>query len=495
MKNKLNLLPLILLTLLALSIMPSLYAQNNIQLRVVRGKIDTVLTRVHYVVGVATPGSVITINNLPVKQYSTGSFGAELNLDEGPNTITVKATSGGYEEVETFWVYFKKPLIVSKEDQMEFYPKPLIKTKKGAYLNYGAGADRLGGAKINFLAEGIKMELMDSVNNLYKVRLSEQNYAFIPKQFTERVPFGVKPPFSLTGSWSVSNIGKADRVRVSLENRQPYTIYRELDPNKLVIDIYGAHCNSNWITQYLDLKAIEYVHLRQTSSDIFSVIIKLRDNFSWGYSVDYVGNSLDITIRHTPDAITVPSRASLKGLIIGVDAGHGGVASGAVSPSGIKEKDLNLTMSYMLKEELEKRGAKVVMSRTEDVDVAMQDRLDIFKRAGIDLMLSIHCNAGGNPLKPMGTSTYYRHIEYRTLAETILKRLLELNLPNFGLIGNFNFSLNSPTEFPTVLVETLFMSSLPDEEQLSDEKFLKEMMVKVAKGLEDYVKDVKKSLK
>ncbi len=489
MKNKLNLLPLILLTLFFVS---SSYAQDNIQLRVVRGKSDTVFTRVHYIVGAAIPGSVITINNLPVKQYSTGSFGAELILEEGANSITVKAVSGDSEQIDTFSVYFKKPIITSTDHPMVFYPKPVIKTKKGAYLNYGAGADRLGGAKINFLAEGIKMELMDSINNLYKVRLSENNYAFIPKLLTERLPFGVAPSLSLTGSWSVSNIGKADRIRVSLENRQPYTIYRELHPNRIVIDIYGAQCNSNWITQYLDLKAIEYVHLRQSSSDIFSVIIKLKDNFSWGYSVDYVGNSLDITIKHTPDAIALTSRPSLKGLVIGVDAGHGGSASGAVSPSGIKEKDLNLTMSYMLKEELEKRGAKVVMSRTEDVDVAMQDRLDIFKRAGIDLMLSIHCNAGGNPLKPMGTSTYYRHIEYRALAEIILKRLLELDLPNFGLVGNFNFSLNSPTEFPTVLVETLFMSSLPDEEQLSDVNFLKEMMVKVTKGLEDYVKEVKK---
>lgn len=489
MKTNLNLLLTLLLTLILL---PFAYSQSNNNLRVVRGKTDTVTTSTHYVVGVAAPGSSIYVNDQPVKQYSTGSFGVELTLKEGDNPITVRATLGATDMSESFTVFYKKAILVPREDPITFFPKLVVKTKKGAYLNYGAGEDRLGGAKINFLAEGIKMELIDSMKNLYKVKLSENTYAFIPKHLTDKVPFGVAPPYSLTSSWSVSNSGKADRVRISLENRQPYTIHRDLDPNKLIIDIHGAACNSNWITQYLDLKAIDYVHLQQRASDVFSVIIKLKEAFSWGYTVDYVGNSLDITIKHTPEAIANSSKPSLKGLVFGVDAGHGGSASGAVSPSGIKEKDLNLDMVFMLKEELEKRGARVVLSRSEDVDVAMQERLDIFKRENIDLMVSIHCNAGGNPLKPMGTSTYYRHIEYRTLAEVILRRLLELDVINFGLVGNFNFSLNAPIEFPTVLVETLFMSSLPDEAMIADSAFRREMMVRVAKGLEDYVKLVKK---
>ena len=178
-----------------------------------------------------------------------------------------------------------------------------------------------------------------------------------------------------------------------------------------------------------------------------------------------------------------------------MDAGHGGSATGAVSPSGIQEKNLNLDMAYVLKEELEKRGAKVVLSRKEDVDVAMLERVTTFRNENIDLMVSIHCNAGGTPLKPMGTSTYYRHIEYRALAETILKRLTEMNVVNFGLVGNFNFSLNAPSDFPTVLVETMFMSSLPDEEKIADPAFRKEMMLKVVKGLEDYIKLVKGEFK
>lgn len=492
MKTNLNLLFTILLTLGFVTVANS---QSNNALKIVRGKSDTVTTSLHYIVGVAAPGSEVYVNDQPVKQYTTGSFGTELTLKEGDNPITVKVKSGAGETVENFSVYFKKPIIKPLAERVTFFPGRVVKTKAGAYLNYGAGEDRLGGAKINFLAEGIKMEVIDSVNNLYQVKLSDNRYAFIPKSFTEFTTFGTEPTKSLSGSWSVVNTGKSDRIRISLDNRQPYTIYRELDPNILVVEIHGTKCNSNWITQYLNLKVIEYVHLRQSESDVLSVIIKLKDKYSWGYSVDYSGSALDINIKHTPATILQSSKQTFKGLVFGVDAGHGGSATGAVSPSGIQEKNLNLDMAYVLKDELEKRGAKVVLSRKEDVDVAMLERVTTFRNENIDLMVSIHCNAGGTPLKPMGTSTYYRHIEYRALAETILKRLTEMNVVNFGLVGNFNFSLNAPSDFPTVLVETMFMSSLPDEEKIADPAFRKEMMLKVVKGLEDYIKLVKGEFK
>ncbi len=485
MKTNLKLVTVLVLTLIFSA---TAVAQNNSNLRIVRGKADTVFTPSHFITGVSVPGSAIYINDQTVKQYSTGSFGTELTLNEGDNQIIVRSVNGTTEELIKFTVHYKKAAPQQRTEAVPDYPNPVVRTKKGAYLNYGAGEDRLGGAKINFLAEGIKLELLDSVNNLYKVKLSESRYAFIPKQFTERLPLGSMPPFSLTSSWSVTNSGKADRIRIALQDRQPYIIYRESDPNRLMVEIHGAACNSNWITQYLDLKAVDYVHFRQISPDIFTAIIYLKDKYSWGYSVDYVGNSLDITIRHTP-------QPTLKGMVIGVDAGHGGSATGAVSTAGYREKDFNLNMAYILKEELEKRGASVVMSRSEDIDVSMQERTNIFKEANVDLVVSVHCNAGGHPLREMGTSTYYRHIEYRPLAETILKRLLELDVKNFGLIGNFNFSLNAPTEFPSVLVEALFMSSLPEEELLANPKFQKDMMLKVVKGLEDYLSAVKKSLK
>ncbi len=464
------------------------YSQQNNELKIIRGKADTVFSPQYTIVGATAPGSTITINGNEVKQYSTGSFGTELTLKEGANPISIKAVLNGFEQKSEYSVFFKLVKFVKKESPKTFYPGRVIITKEGAYLNYGAGKDRLGGAKINFIDSGIKMALADSVENLYKVKLSENRYAYIPKEYASFTEFGTEPAKSLTGSWSVSGGEKSDVVRIGLDAKLPYTVREELEPSRIVLDIFGAECNTNWITQYLNLSAIEYVDINQVDGDIFRVIIKLKDKYSWGYKVGYLGNSLVVTVKHTP-ALT------LKGMVIGLDPGHGGSANGAVSPSGIKEKELNLSMAYVLKEELEKKGATVVLSRSEDKDVSMSERKAIFDAANIDLLIAIHCNAGGNPLKPGGTSTYYKHIEYRPLAETILKRVLELEVNNFGLIGNFNFSMNAPTNYPSVLVETLFLSSLSDEEKMSNPEFRKELMKKVAKGLEDYLGMVKKSIR
>lgn len=459
-------------------------------IKVVSGKTDTVYRATHYVVGAASPGSEVLINGTVVKQYKTGSFGIELKLVEGVNPIEIRVKNNKEDLSEKFSVYYKlqqpKPVISDTNS----YHGMVVTTLPGAYLNYGAGEDRLGGAKINFISEGVNLAVIDSVNNLYKVRLSDSRYSYLPKEYAVKAPAGTKPPFSLTGSWSVTNSGKSDKVRISLDQRLPYTMTFELEPSRIVVDIHGAQCNSNWITQYLDLKSVEYVDFSQTESDVMRIAIKIKGNRCWGYSASYSGNALVIDVKHAPDP-------TLKGMTIGLDAGHGGSASGAVSPSGYKEKDLNLSMVYILKEELEKRGAKVVLSRKDDSDMNMTERKRIFKEAGIDMLISIHCNASGNPLVSGGTSTYYRHIEYRDLAKTILERLVKMDggIKNFGLVGNFNFSLNSPTEYPSALVETLFMSSLPDEEKITDPQFRKNMMIEVAGGIEDFLKIVKKENK
>ncbi|MCH5346037.1 MAG: N-acetylmuramoyl-L-alanine amidase, partial [Muribaculaceae bacterium] len=60
---------------------------------------------------------------------------------------------------------------------------------------------------------------------------------------------------------------------------------------------------------------------------------------------------------------------------------------------------------------------------------------------------------------------------------------------------NFNFSLNGPTDYPNMLVEGLFMSSLEEEAFLADPEFRTRMARQIFLGLEDYLKMVKKSLK
>lgn len=363
--------------------------------------------------------------------------------------------------------------------------EPMIVRTKGsdAFLNFGLGQDRLGGTKMGAIAEGVRMQALSKIGRNYKVRLSDNHIAYLPEEYAEVLPDGFFAAESLTGSWSVSSQGNTDRIVVSLTNRLPYASWQEINPSRIVVNLYGAVCNSNWITQYQSMKAVENVDCRQVEPDVFQILIDLKKDRHWGHKISYNGNSLVIDVKAKP-------AETLAGMVIGVDAGHGGPnANGAVSTTGIKEKDVNLDLAYMFKEEMEKRGAKVVMTRTADTDMSMAERKKILEDGKIDLLVSFHNNAGGSPLSPGGTSTYYRHIGFRPLSTAVINRVLELDVKNFGNIGNFNFSLNAPTEYPNVLVEVLFMSSLPDEELVADRAFMKKYVEKVALGMEDFMKE------
>ena len=449
---------------------------------------DTVSNSKYYVVCITDPGNLAAINGEQVKVYKTGAFGRELKLQEGDNPVDVTLFQGTNVETKRFNIYYKpssrRATAATPQPQEEdrlFY----VETKDLAYLQYGSGGDRLGGSKMGFLDPGIVLKVVGQIDDLYKVQLSTNRFAYIHQEDVEFTP---KSSHLLnTNNISISNQGSCDRIRLSLPEKLPYAARTSLDPTTINVDVFGAMNNSNWVTQYNETGMVEYLDLQQVESDVLRLVIKLKEKYCWGYSVHYDGNALLVDVKHTPDIL------SLKGLTIGLDAGHGGSALGAVSTTGIMEKDVNLSIVRELEKLLQKKGAKVVLSRTDDSDMTMTQRKRIFREAGIDLMVSIHNNAGGSPLVPMGASTYYKHITNRDLAATLLKHMLELNVPSFGLTGNFNFSLNMPTEYPNALVECLFMSSLPDEELLADPATHKKIAEKIVAGIEDYLQQVAES--
>lgn len=482
---------------MALSASFDAFAVNVGKIVVKRGNADTVYKAKHQIIGMADPGAEFKVNGKSVKAYKTGTWGVELQLQPGDNKITIDDNGAG-TSFNVFYSTTPKPAVkdLAKEaaeaEKLKFYPTSLtIETKKYAYLNYGAGTDRLGGAKINYLPEGISMYADAENENLYRVKLSQNRYAYIPKSQVE-----VKGKYSpardfmqdnviLSGSSFVTNAGDYDKVSIGLDGKRPYIVKEYTDPHRIVIDLYGVQCNSNWLTHRGPLKSVDHIDVESIDSDITRFTVYLKTKSSWGFTMDYEGNSLNLKIKHVPDQLY------LKNLTIGIDAGHGGPESnGAVGHSGMREKDMTLDMALLLKGILEKQGAKVVLSRDSDVGVSMRERQDKFIGGKADIVLSIHCNAGGSPLSLMGTSTYYRYDGYKPLAENILGYLTNMeNVKNFGMVGNFNFSLSAITDFPCVLVETLFISSLQEEEMLADPAFRQAMMENVAKGLADYIKE------
>lgn len=471
-------------------------ASAALPLRIYSGQADTVTTATQTIIAVTEPGATATINGKAVKVYKTGSFGDEISLVPGENTVTVTATKDGMTENRVFKIYRAEASQKQAKADDSFanemttpleHPRYIV-TKKGAYLQFGNGDDRLGGSKMGFIDEGIRLKADGVKGSLYRVALANSHFAYIPKEYT--APAETANPIFNTGSWSIINAGDRDRISIALPARLAYRYRTNLDPSTITIDLYGATDNSNWMTQRtLDLGMIDYVDFDQIDSDVYRVIIHLKDRYNWGFSVGYEGNNLTIDVRHRP------AKLSIDGLVIGLDAGHGGEFPGAISPSGLKEKDLNLDIVLKLRDMLERAGAKVVLTRDGDTGPSMTRRKEIWKNGGVQLAVSVHNNSGGSPLTSPGTAALFKHIFDRPLAEAIARRMLQLDVPFFGLVGNFNFSLNGPTDYPNMLVEGLFMSSLHEEELLADPEFRTRMARQIYLGIEDYLKTVKASLK
>jgi N-acetylmuramoyl-L-alanine amidase len=76
-----------------------------------------------------------------------------------------------------------------------------------------------------------------------------------------------------------------------------------------------------------------------------------------------------------------------------LDAGHGGAQEGALGPAGLFEKSLALDLALRLKAELERTGAEVLVTREQDVQLPLADRVSFSNHARPDLFLSLHANS------------------------------------------------------------------------------------------------------
>ena len=448
------------------------------------GERTTTTARVARIVGKTDPGAQARINGIDAKVYKTGCFGAEVELNEGDNAIVLEATKDGLTTTKTITMTRTAPEHKPKHEPVMHDVMFNVLTLKGAFLQYGNGTDRLGGSKMSYIDEDIPLKVVGDYANLYRVKLANNRFAFIQKELV-KMDLAAEVKTVNTSSISYGAHNNVDNVEIYLPCRLPYYTWTQLDPTTINVDLYGAMCNSNWISQHGELGMIDYIDFRQVESDVMRVVIKLKKKFAWGYSVNYRNNTLVVSVKHAPASL------ALKNLTIGLDAGHGGEYPGAVGNSGLQEKVVNLQLVNLVKEMLEAKGAKVVLTRSEDVNMEMWQRKQIFLENKVDIAFSIHNNAGGSPLVDQGSSTYYKHIVNRPLAATMLKHLTGIGLTDSGLTGNFNFSLNMPIEYPNTLLEVLYMSSLPDEEKLSDAAWRKKIAQAIVAGIEDYLNQAK----
>lgn len=234
---------------------------------------------------------------------------------------------------------------------------------------------------------------------------------------------------------------------------------------------------------------------QQVNPNQVQYIFNLKQNQQWGYKLRYEGTSLVLTLRHPPDFSTKKQKP-LSGIKILLDPGHGGKESGARGADGTLEKDVNLAVSKLLRNELIQRGATVVMSREDDRELSLPDRQKLIDTEEPNISLSVHYNSlpdDGDAEKTQGVGMFWYHPQAHSLASFLHNYIVaKLKRPTYGVFWN-NLALTRPASSPSVLMELGFMSNPNEFEWVTDAKEQKKLANAIASGIVEWFKQTKQS--
>ena len=186
----------------------------------------------------------------------------------------------------------------------------------------------------------------------------------------------------------------------------------------------------------------------------------------------------------------------LKGKTIVIDPGHGGTDPGAVGQQRTMEKDITLAVAMQAKALLEKSGANVVMTRTDDRDVfgpnasavdELKARANFANNGKTDVFVSIHINSA-TIADAGGTATYYYP---KTQYDLMLAQNMQDSLVRAGGlwdrgVNSANFYVIKRTLVPAVLLELAFISNPAEEKLMNTAQFQQRMGQAIVQGLDRF---------
>lgn len=399
----------------------------------------------------------LKINGQDVPLHSSGGFAYVVPLMDGENKFVISSD----DKYKLFTII--KPAIKSdgfQEPQFKKYDcvksgyivndrSPLRSTPVDAGIN-----------RIAHLQRNILLNIDGEQGGFYRIILENDRYGWVAKTNVKLSDNYTNTPAKLKG-FDFEETKNYYEFVFHLDKTVPYEI---IEGEKLTVKFFNVD-NENG-----------------TYSKEFPFTQKLI-----GYSGKYINNDFVWKIKKSPE---ISLKKPLKHIVITIDAGHGGDELGAIGCLGDKEKDINLKISKYLEENLKKRGADVIMTRTDDSYLGLNERVEISNYSNSDIFLSIHANAladGGDPNVRKGVGVYYYYNQAKSLAQTIQDTMVnELGLTD-DKIHQASFAVVRNTNALSVLVETAYMINPEDNSKLINDEFQKNCAKAIADAIEIYM--------
>jgi N-acetylmuramoyl-L-alanine amidase len=425
-------------------------------------------------------GEVFRKREKGIEEKHSGVYSGVYRITKADSTDSVRIRFGLVREDST-WDSTEAVVTI------EQYDVPRVVEFTGEKQVVRTGPQR--GYLLLYQPPGVRAEATGQIGEWVRLSLAPGVGAWAHKDSIEFLPQGTPIPESRITYICTRKKDKGVQVRIPLRQRLPYNVEQSIDPQMLTLNIFGGVSDTDWIRYDSDDNIIDQIRWRQSQKRVYQIKVNLRQRKQWGYDIFYEENTLVLEIKKEP-TFGGALKSSVSGLTFMIDPGHSH-DSGAVGPTGLKEKDVNLWIAHKLRKILEKHGATVYMTRYGHEDVALYDRPKKAMEHKADILISIHNNAlpdGVNPFVNNGTSSYYYHPQSYALAHAIHKRMVKnLGLADHGLYYG-NLVLTRPTQMLAVLVECAFMMIPEQEAMLRTKGFQKRCAESIYQGICDFLK-------
>lgn len=182
---------------------------------------------------------------------------------------------------------------------------------------------------------------------------------------------------------------------------------------------------------------------------------------------------------------TASSATTLAEATIVLDAGHGGMDPGAEG-STFYEKEVTLATAEAIADRLRQAGTNVILTRTTDEDVSLEERAWISNTNQADVFISLHYDSTPEGVVGSGVSTYYYADQDLPLAGLVNDHLAaNLPLPNNGTsFGNFHVLRENYQ--PALLLELGYINNENDAWAFNNEQYRELIAESIFNALSEY---------
>lgn len=347
----------------------------------------------------------------------------------------------------------------------------------------------------------------------------------------------------------------SELILINVPGIKPYKVFTVPNPDRLVVDVpsvRGEHSIS--LPENYKGKLIKAARFGQFDKKTSRFVFDLNQGIRVS-SVKTVGKKLLVEIDGngvSPVAPIInrlekPEKAQAEKTdknskkskykvnlprIIVIDAGHGGVDPGAIGENGTKEKDVVLEYARALRAKLLKlKKYRVVMTRSTDEFIRLRKRVEIARKAGASLFISLHADSAGME-SARGLSVYTvsenasdkeaealaarenksdiiggmdLSDERPDVADILISLAQRETKNNSATLADFlvinlktkvrmlpnshrfaGFAVLKAPDIPSVLIEIGFLSHQQDEKEIKSKSYRNKVVDGIAAGIEEY---------